>query len=386
MHPFLLIAYFLFFCAPSLYAFDFPETEVQAYPCAHCAQLDSSPLSLSWPITDKKFIKKPVPHQQKSTAYQIKTDFAVLKKGIVFETAQDGALLRFITDNKLSADMFLLYKNGNAFSLQQLATTANAQELSTSPFRKTALMAKFGKNLGHGQFILRAKKTAPQQGAIIIQVDDLYSSIVLDISTDKAFYKSGETVTITLQSVQYDQQTTEYVKVYAHSPQGIPYPVFLKEIADHIYQGQFALTDIQNPKGENWYIDAEEESMFHGNSMLRRAHSAFSYAIPSAAIRSIEPVEPSFHFQAKINAAIASRFVLQAVLLGSAENGRLIPLQLAQSAAFLFPGENRINFSFAPENKQLVHAPFYLGAIQLLDYGQIKSVFEYNTPILIKTN
>ena len=114
--------------------------------------------------------------------------------------------------------------------------------------------------------------------------------------------------------------------------------------------------------------------------MNRIAHTAFSYTIPSAAIRELARTAP-FDFSAKIEAATESRYALQAVLFGSDGQGELHPLQTVQAAAWLPAGLSNINFSFDSNLKSDYKEPFYLGYIRLTDFGQQKPVYFYDKPI-----
>lgn len=58
-------------------------------------------------------------------------------------------------------------------------------------------------------------------------------------------------------------------------------------------------------------------------------------------------------------------------------------MQTAQTAAWLTAGLHNLDFSFDSELKSNYKAPYYLGYIHLTDLGQLKQVFEFDTPIAL---
>ena len=119
---------------------------------------------------------------------------------------------------------------------------------------------------------------------------------------------------------------------------------------------------------------------------MREAHTAFSYAIPSAVLREINPeISAPFTFKTTLDVATGSRYGIQAVLFVSDGNGHKTPIEVSQTSAWLAPGSQDLTLKFATPNKKLNAAQFSLGSIQLIDYGQMKAVFEYNDFIPINT-
>jgi len=60
--------------------------------------------------------------------------------------------------------------------------------------------------------------------------------------------------------------------------------------------------------------------------------------------------------------------------------GKIEPIETSQKAQWLDPGTKVIQFTFDNSN-QLSDDSLYLSYLRLTDYGQLKTVYQYNQPI-----
>ena len=210
----------------------------------------------------------------------------------------------------------------------------------------------------------------------------------LTIGTNKAIYQYGEQLTTTIAlGDDLSHYPLDSIKANLVTSEGKKIPLLLKKNYDHSYTATTTLKSEKNNPGDNWYVEAETSATVEGNIINRQAHSAFTYAIPSAVIKEINQTKSApFTFNASLEVATGSRYVLQAVLYKTNEKGNKIPLELAQSASWLTPGTHEIHFSFSPEDKNTANIKYYVSAIQLIDYGQIKPIFGYNGFIPVNTD
>jgi hypothetical protein len=135
----------------------------------------------------------------------------------------------------------------------------------------------------------------------------------------------------------------------------------------------------ENTHGENWYIEVEVSSLLEDTSYTyRTGHAAFSYSIPSASLISLNKIAAKpLTFTASVDVATGSRYALQAVLFTKNAMGTTIPLETTQSASWLKPGKQNINFSF-DNPTQLAEDQLLIGYVRLTDYGQMKTVYQYD--------
>ena len=220
-----------------------------------------------------------------------------------------------------------------------------------------------------------------------IHVFDRNSSTFLTLETDKALYHYGDQLTVNLslgnEAIDYPM---DIVNASLVSPDGEVIPLIINSMDPDHYRAKLKLTSEKNSQGENWYVEADVTSLLGTQTIKRQAHTAFSYAIPSASIKEISFLNAKkLSFSAKIDVATTSRYALQAVLFATDRRGKKHPIQIAQSAAWLIKGKNNLDFSFDSTLTSDYKAPYYLGYIQLTDFGQFKSVYEYNHPIKLTT-
>lgn len=376
------------------HAYTLPEhPEVLAYDCEQCEFLPREALSTAWTLSSNKPLEHETRHQQISRKYKIKTTMKQLQAGVSVYTQGPEAVIRItpLSSNSIKNPAFKIKgKSGQALSLMD-ASSLFAKDEALAQNNLGAMgqqLLQLKPELGKGQFIITADpglmKFADEDAPYLIQVFDKNSTAYLSIATDKSHYYQGDelTVNITLTEDDYYYPVDEIEAALVNSL-GEVIPISVQHMDKNVYQAKTTLNSNQNSLGVNWYVTTDVTSIIDYEVIKRHAHTAISYSIPSAAIREIHRKGTNtLEFSAHVDVATNSRYALQAVLFGTNNQGKIEPIQTAQSSALLTAGERKINFSFdANEVQGNYKAPFYLGYLRLTDYGQFKPVFAFDKPI-----
>ncbi|CEK10314.1 DUF4785 domain-containing protein [Legionella hackeliae] len=367
-----------------------PTQQIISYECAQCENLSHDDLNSSW-ATDDEPLNDDVMHQQTSRQYQIKATAQQLNAGIAIHTQAPGAIIHITkaqSDSKTNPDFFIKTRQAKLSMLEASSLFAQKDALKDTAFAGQLVALQLKPELGSGKFILGSNThLTGDDGQFIIHVYDKYAPTYLSVETDKGRYHYGDKLKVTIR-LSDDELNYPIDEINASliNPNGEITNLTLEQVSDNLYQTQIDLQSDKNSQGENWYIAVETTSLVEEETIIRQAHTAFSYVIPSAAISKIKPIDNKpLAFSAKINVATGSRYALEAVLFGSDSEGKLHPINAVQSASWLAPGKHVINFSFDSQQKTNYKAPYYLGYLHLIDFGQLKPVYEYNTPIELTT-
>ncbi|MFI4963353.1 MAG: DUF4785 domain-containing protein, partial [Legionellales bacterium] len=218
-----------------------------------------------------------------------------------------------------------------------------------------------------------------------IHVFDKFSASFLQVETDLLHYHYGEkvTATISLRNANSDYGIND-IEAYLVSPKGVYTKLPLSEVKPSTFQATTPLLSELNDEGENWYIIADAYSKLGQNIIRRTGHAAFSYYIPSATLLTIKKTASKpLTFVATVEVATASRYALQSVLFRKGSNAEPMPIETAQVGQWLEPGINTIQITF-DNSSQLADDSLYLGYLRLIDYGQFKTVYQFNQPIRLK--
>ncbi|MDP1603922.1 MAG: DUF4785 family protein [Legionella sp.] len=366
-----------------------PGHELKSYECDTCESLSHSVLNTSWTI-DSKPLGHDTLHHQDSVKYRQEVTLSELKQGVSIYTMAPGAVIRIVPLSrhiKAFTPEFNIKKGEVDLPLKDAsALWAQDEALQNSPFINEILAVQLKPELGAGEFSLRVKNAGNNlNDRFMIHVLDKASNTALSLETDKAFYQYGDELVATL---RLHDNATDYsldtITISASTAAGETIPLVTEKVSPGVYKAHFKLDSEKNPHGKNWYVEAAVTATINEQMIRRHAHTAFSYAIPSAAITEIKAHESQpFSFTVNVNVATGSRYALQAVLFATGKKGKKEAIQSVQSAAWLAPGQSEMVISFPPDVANHYKAPYYLGSIQLIDYGQLKTVDTYNKPINI---
>lgn len=388
------------------------------YECNNCDQLPHETLNANWPVK-RTVLEHETLHQQQSKKYTIRTTLRALNQGIPITTQAAGAILRisqhpdmtnadagvqkplqgestsqrepfnptFYIQSSAAKPILLkeaatILDNDNQTWEENFATGSPNNDDHPSN-QQTIVQLK--SNVGAGRLMLMADPAPGHDDeAIQISIFDKNAAEELTLTTDKASYWAEH---VGKASLSFGDANHHYplthIQAKLISAQGDKLPVVFKSVGNNRYTTTFSLPKSNNSQGSNWDLVTTAKAMVGDQEITREVHSAVSLAIPSAVIREIKqsPLKP-FTFIATIEVATGSRYELQGVLFNNTakeadSEPQKTPLSISQISSWLTPGTHEITFSF-PANHTKKHAgPFYLGELQLLDFAQVKPVFEY---------
>jgi Domain of unknown function (DUF4785) N-terminal domain/Domain of unknown function (DUF4785) C-terminal domain/Domain of unknown function (DUF4785) central domain len=374
-------------------AFNLPQQPLLKYECTSCQALEHETIDFDWMLRDAP-AKKISPLIKKSLSYQKVVSASQLQKGVIINTTADKAVIRITPQkpNKSVAPIqYTITNTGNeSFALEKASDSfADKNALSQSPyFAGSEIISQLKPELGHGKFTIKADKLLTGDDSnYLIDIFDKYSSAYLSLTTDKINYFYNDDIKVTI-DLTNDSVLFPISRIYAviMNPKGEKFPLKLVSDGYNRYVGYSKLVSRENSYGENWYIRVDTETQINQEVIYRHATTAFSYALPSANIKSVKASnKDDYAFDATIEASTASRYALEATLFASDDSGKIHPVMITQSGHFLEPGTHKVHFSFKPENVELskYHEPYSLGNLRLIDHGQIKPVYAYDNKIAL---
>lgn len=371
------------FCVTQALAYTLPKQMVKAYECTQCAQLSHETLNDTWRL-NKTPLHSTHSNKQKSVSYRKQVSMKELQQGVTITTTAANAVVRITPlQDQVMPGLKLITSNKKQFELKDAASSykEDAHFDNTLKTAKHETLFQLKQDLGFGAFSIKTEETN-NSGTFLISVFDKYSPAYLEIESDAIHYQYGDKVTATI-SLKNDMTDYDIMDINAFllGPQKQVIPMQLTEISPNVYKAQAIIVSEVNDKGENWYVEADVMGDVSGLFVRRNGHAGFSYSIPSASLLSVEKTAlKTLSFTVTTEVATASRYALQSVLFTKNEKGETIPLETTQTALWLEPGLQQIQFNFDNAD-QLEEDSLYLGYLRLVDYGQLKTVYQFNDPI-----
>lgn len=369
------------FCLSQVHAFTLPRQPTKSYECDVCSQLSHEVLHDKWEITNEP-LNQEISNAQKSYGYKERISLEQLRAGVVISTLAPGAVIRIIPLQNKTAPKLMIKTPSNQFmSLKDASSLYSLDEEFGNPLvaAKHQTMLQIKPELGAGKFIIKSTdSSAEDANAYMINVYDKYSATYLQIETDSVHYQFGDKLTATITLSDYINHDIDEVSARLIGPSGQTVALEINKIQRNKFSASAVMTSELNDHGENWYIEADVLSE-SGNEIIRRAgHAAFSYSVPSASMINVKKISSKpLTFVATLDVATASRYALQSVLYRRNGKGEAVPIETSQRAQWLEPGKQVIQFTF-DNSSQLSDDSLYLGYLRLIDYGQLKTVYQYN--------
>ncbi|MBL7479794.1 DUF4785 domain-containing protein [Legionella bononiensis] len=373
------------FCFTQAHALTLPRQPVKSYECDVCSQLSHENLQDKWSISNEPLNRK-INNSQKSYGYKERISLEQLRAGVLITTTAPGAVVRITPmQNKLIPQLKIKTPKNQLLSLQEASALFSQDEpfgdktLST----KHQTMLQIKPELGFGTFILKSDEHSSNDAdAYLINVYDKFSPTYLEVQTDSIHYQYGDKLTakITLVDDYIDHDIYD-INATLIGPGGQYVPLKLSKVKKNQFEATIVLNSENNDHGENWYLETNIQSEY-GQELIRRSgHTAFSYSVPSASMLNVKKLSSKpLTFVATLDVATGSRYALQSVLYRKNGKGEVTPIETSQRAQWLEPGKQVIQFTFDNSN-QLSDDSLYLGYLRLIDYGQLKTVYQYNQPI-----
>lgn len=366
-------------------AYDLPIQPTKSYDCKVCEQLSHETLQDTWPVHNQTLNTK-TRNLQTSYSYREKVSSKQLQQGITISTLAPEAIVRITPlQHNTPPHLFIKTPNNQRLNLREASTQFSENDMFgedrlTIPHQ---IVMQLKPALGAGQFILKSDdQQNDDMDSYQISVYDKFSTTRVTVETDSLNYRYGDKVnaTITLHDDHVEHDIDE-VRATVVSPIGQVIPLELKEVAPNQFIASTTLLSELNDQGENWYVAAEVESNMGKTQVRRSGHTAFSYAIPSASLKDLKLVSSNpLTFETTVNVETPSRYALQSVLYAQGKNGNLKPLLTTQKSQWLEKGTQTIQFTF-DNSTHFEEDKLFLGYLHLTDYGQLKTVYQFNQPI-----
>lgn len=380
------IALFLLICGfTQVHAFSLPKHPIKPYECEQCDKLSHETLEDRWDIRNK-ISETPPSNAQISYGYKEKVTMQQLHAGVTINTLAPGAIIRIIPLQKsASADFQLTTPKNQTLPLMEASSLYNKDETSANMgiSIKNQTLFQIKPELGAGKFIIQSNdKQANNADAYLIRVLDKFSSSYIKVETDALHYQYGDkvTATVTLNGDDFNY-SIDNIDIVLINPKGAGTRLPFSEIGQNKFKASITLESETNDLGENWYIEANAVGEIGSSIIKRSAHTAFSYSVPSATLLSVKKIiGKPLTFIATIDVATASRYALQSVLFRKSLQGEPQAIQTSQTAQWLEPGKHLLQFTF-DNAQQLPDDDLYLGYLRIIDYGQLKTVYQFNRRI-----
>lgn len=378
------------FCCVQASAFTLPQNQIKSYECAICDGLSRDLLQDNWSITENP-LKDMKGNLQKSYSYYQQVTAAQMQQGITLPLHAPEAVIRIIPlqRNKSIPSLELKNADGKSMSLKEASSLYSQDEAidESLTIGEHQIMMQIKPELGAGPFIMQSKSMDSSNGSekYLIHVFEKFSLIYLQIEPSTWQYHYGESfdALITLKD-NINSYPIDDINALLVGPGNQTIPLKIKEIKRNQFQATALLDSDINTHGENWYIDVDVLCAFNENGPVHRSgRAAFSYSIPSASLVSIKKIGSNpIQLAATVEVATASRYALQSILYKKNTEGTNIPLETTQSTQWLEPGRQIIKFTF-DNSTHLSEDQLSVGYLRLTDYGQLKTVYQYDQPIAL---
>lgn len=337
------------------------------------ASLDRTPVSLSWPLDPAAALDaRPQAYAATSREYWIDASEADLHAGVRIPLSAPGAIVRISPHGGnasaaiAGADVQLVVAGRRLDNARAIRSVADEDALRSA-----------GMDVPQGSVALRladdvrgdvrlALPTA--HGAYLVHVFEPASTIVLDLAADRDSIAGGDSL---LLRATITGAALERLGGLVSAPDGASQAVDFARQADGSYVARVT-PDVAHAGGPGlWEIHAFGVTGGK-NAVPRDAKSAFAVSQPAARLDgSAERLKGnSLTIAIGIQSRAASRYGLSGVLYGTGSDGRLHPVAMAQSAAWLDAGHGRIELRYDAASLSL-GAPWEVRDLRLVDQSDM---------------
>lgn len=368
-------------------AFTITEQTPRPYDCSTCETLSHEPLSARWLLKNNAVEDVPS-NKMSSRQYAFYTTGAALKAGLPIMLDAPEAVIRMTPTSPqslMNSQFFIQSQQGQIIPLEN-SNAINLLSDADNPLalnRASDFITQLKPELGSGHFILKSQSHDLQDNEQV-QVTILHHSdnAYLSIETDRSMYVYGNPINITVTSSgKIAGNPVINVEAEIVSPTNEHYPLSLSRLDTTTYQATATLLNEVNSSGENWSIFAEATAMDKNGKILKsKIRTAFSYAIPSGIIKSVaQDLKDPMTYHLILDVATGSRYAINAVLANQDDSNQSVPLEMVQIANWFEPGEHPVTVTFSSDELK-TYQHLGLSQLEVLDYGQLRKVFEYRAP------
>lgn len=358
-----------------------PATTPAAPPSRH---VESRPVSYAWPLSIDRSAPAPAGPAMESRQYWVDTTGSSLERGLKLPLSAPGAIVRISalhadTGALLDADRLQVNVDGQSLPVTQSAgglkllngSDLQAQGMSVPSDTLAFQLPKQGEP--HSLQLQLAG--APAEQPLVVHVFEPESQWVGQLSADRHNYLAGNELKLDVGLVKGDErfaaQSVQAVLVSPDAAHAWP----LEVTADGFGLEGVAPQSLPE-SGEGLYeVHAYLEGHQGGTQVRRDLKVAVNIAVPTARLtdRIDTGGENGLTIDLGVEVATAGRYQVSGQVWGTAGNGALQPLAMAQTAAVLEPGEGRLQLDVPARLvvESGLSAPFEVREVQLLDQGRM---------------
>ena len=363
---------------------DFAPTELAA-PLGHKAtSLSQDAVAVSWAVPAEKALDLvETPFVATSKEYWIDVTGADLARGIELPTHGPGALLRInpVAGEKLATplDPMALEVTTPAKALLEgnaaFATLVDSAQLEAAgaPFADGTIAGRLRSELGAGTFGVQLAGLA-EDGRFVVHVLDHGSPLELAVRTDRANYLDGDTLVV--RSSLAGTKARGAVEGFVVSPAGRAWPLVAERSRDGEFHFSLELDGAEAPAPGLWEAHLSYRGEVDGLRVRRYGKVAFAVAMPAGRLdgnAALTETPGQLAVTLGVETAADGRFEVRGVLFGSDAAGKLQPIAVGHSAAWLGAGAGSLELRFdqALVDASGLGAPFEVRDLRLLDQGNL---------------
>jgi len=362
-------------------AHDQVPTALARVQVPHAATLDHARVSVAHALDATQTIESaPKPYRAQSREFWSHVGESELRSGVKFNITAPGALIRLSPQNGAAAalDPAGVLIRGNGASLradEASAAVADANALRSAGMDVSAgtIAMRLSPALGHGELEIAATHA---QGRYLVHVFDANSAVALVFSADRDTVLVGSPITFQAQS---EGRHLQHASGLVTAPDGYSVNLKFTPNADGSFSARF-LPDAAHAVGpELWEAHVFTSTNDGKLSVLRDAKTAFAVSAQIAHFAGAVQTHSDasgMHLTFDVEAGASSRFQISGVLYGSAVDGRLRPIALAQSALWLDAGKSQLDLNFDADiiAASGLQAPFEVRDLRLVDQATMSLI------------
>lgn len=357
---------------------------------------ERSPVSVNW-----RYERDRVPtgasgttprvHVASSKEFRLRVSARELASGIALPIASAGAIVKLSAHTPVGVaafepeDIALIDKRGTLHQgAQGMDLMISAEQMNEAglPFSPGTSMFRLSPALGAGPVTMTWDGVADADPTLeaMIHVREPLSDIALELQTDEPAYLQGQRLSFRARWDGDIDMAASDDRVYGRllGPENSEYAVELTRV-DGAFKGTLALPDVAHIPGYLWTLEVEANGRSaDGKRITRTVETAFAYAPKTARftgnVRNHTGSDAAdVHVSFDMEVASAGRYAVTSVLYGTGAGGAMEPLAVAQSAAFLTPGQQSIDVSFdrATIDESGLSAPFEVRDVTLVDQTRL---------------
>jgi hypothetical protein len=346
------------------------------------ADLERAPITVSWALdASQPLTANPAAFVAESREYWIDASQADLQRGLSLALSAPGAVIRLSPHGGRSSatiavsDVQISVAGRRVDNGVAIRSIASADELSAAgmdaPQGSVAL--RLSDTIGAGPVQL-AVPTA--NGAYLVHVYEPASSVTLNLGAERDNVSGGEALRIHASVV--GANALDRIGGLVSAPDGSSQTITFARQSDGSYLAS-VVPDVAHA-GDRGLWEVHAFAVVAGRVAIPRdAKSAFSVSVPVARLdgsveRSVDKAgSRDVAVQVGVESVAASRYQVSAVLYGTASDGALKPAVIAQSAAWLGVGHDRIELRYDADSlaKSGMSAPYELRDLRLVNQADM---------------